>query len=280
VIVLTGRDAAAAEGASALAGADAFLRKPFGPLELIELVEGLTSGGSRKVSAVRTAPVTGMRQTQLLARDLRSLLEVERGQRLLLERAYRQTVTTLAAALESKDAGTEAHSKRVQRYALELAAAVDPLLVDDPSAEYGFLLHDVGKIGIPDRVLLKPGPLTAPERGVIETHTILGEQLLGGVEILQGAGLQIVRSHHERWDGTGYPDRLAEHAIPLSARVFAVADTLDAMTSRRPYRETTPWQQAVDEIERQAGTQFDPVVVQAFSRCEPALREICTSLAA
>jgi len=280
VIVLTGRDAAAAEGASASAGADAFLHKPFGPLELIELVEGLTSGGSRKVATVRTAPVTGMQQTQLLARDLRSLLEVERGQRLLLERAYRQTVTTLAAALESKDASTEAHSKRVQRYALQLAAAVDPLLVDDPSVEYGFLLHDVGKIGIPDRILLKPGPLTASERGVIETHTILGEQLLAGVEILQGAGLQIVRSHHERWDGTGYPDRLAQHAIPLSARVFAVADTLDAMTCRRPYRDTATWQQAVEEIERQAGTQFDPVVVQAFSRCEPALREIRTSLAA
>jgi diguanylate cyclase (GGDEF)-like protein len=280
VVVLTGREASSAEGAAALAGADAFLRKPFGPLELIDLVEGLARGGSQRLAGARPVSPPGMHQTQLIARDLRSVLEIERGQRLLLERAYRQTVTTLAAALESKDASTEAHSKRVQRYAMELAAAADPMLAGDPSVEYGFLLHDVGKIGIPDRVLLKPGPLTAAERRLMETHTILGEQLLAGVEILQGTGLQIVRSHHERWDGTGYPDSLEGMAIPLAARVFAVADTLDAMTSDRPYRATCSWQQAVVEIEQHAGTQFDPSVVESFAVCEPALREIHTALAA
>jgi diguanylate cyclase (GGDEF)-like protein len=280
VIVLTGREASSAEGAASLAGANAFLRKPFGPLELIDLVEALARGGSQKIGGARPAAPPGMHQTQLIARDLRSVLEIERGQRLLLERAYRQTVTTLAAALESKDASTEAHSKRVQRYAMELARVVDPMLAGDPSVEYGFLLHDVGKIGIPDRVLLKPGPLTTSERRLMETHTILGEQLLAGVEILQGTGLQIVRSHHERWDGTGYPDALAGQAIPLAARVFAVADTLDAMTSKRPYRATSSWQDALGEIERHAGTQFDPTVVEGFARCEPALREIHTVLAA
>jgi ribonuclease P protein subunit RPR2 len=280
VVVLTGREASSAEGAAALAGADAFLRKPFGPLELIDLVEGLARGGSQRIAGVRPASPPGMQQTQLIARDLRSLLEIERGQRLLLERAYRQTVTTLAAALESKDASTEAHSKRVQRYAMQLAAAVDPMLAGDPSVEYGFLLHDVGKIGIPDRVLLKPGPLTTSERRLMETHTILGEQLLAGVEILQGTGLQIVRSHHERWDGAGYPDGLEGMAIPLAARVFAVADTLDAMTSDRPYRATCSWETAIGEIEQHAGTQFDPAVVEAFGVCEPALREIHTVLAA
>jgi diguanylate cyclase (GGDEF)-like protein len=280
VIVLTGRDASSAEGAAAAAGANAFLRKPFGPLELIDLVDSLARGGSNRIAGARSVTPPGMQQTQLIARDLRSLLEIERGQRLLLERAYRQTVTTLAAALESKDASTEAHSKRVQRYAMELASAVDPILATDPSVEYGFLLHDVGKIGIPDRVLLKPGPLSASERRLMETHTILGEQLLAGVEILQGTGLQIVRSHHERWDGTGYPDGLHAHAIPLAARVFAVADTLDAMTSDRPYRLTCSWQDAIGEIERHAGTQFDPAVVEAFARSEPALRDIHTVLAA
>ncbi len=274
IVVLTGQEATAAEGSAVSAGADAFLHKPFGPLELIDVVEQLAGRGERGPQSVRAATRRGTGQAQLLAHDLRSLLEIERGQRLLLQRAYRQTVTALAAALESKDTSTEAHSKRVQRYAFLLAAAVDPLLVDDPSVEYGFLLHDVGKIGIPDHILLKPGPLTVPERRLMETHTLLGEQMLAGVEILHGSGLKVVRSHHERWDGGGYPDGLRRREIPLGARVFAVADTLDAITSRRPYRPTRTWNDAVAEIERNAGTQFDPTIVEAFAGCEPSLREV------
>jgi diguanylate cyclase (GGDEF)-like protein len=274
IVVLTGQDATAAEGSAVSAGADAFLHKPFGPLELIDVVEQLAGRRERGLQSVHTADRRGSGQAQLLARDLRSLLEIERGQRLLLQRAYRQTVTALAAALESKDTGTEAHSKRVQRYAFLLAAAVDPLLIDDPSVEYGFLLHDVGKIGIPDHILLKPGPLTVSERRLMETHTMLGEQMLTDVEILHGSGIKIVRSHHERWDGGGYPDGLTGREIPLGARVFAVADTLDAITSTRPYRPIGTWDDAVAEIERNAGTQFDPTIVDAFAGCEPSLREI------
>ena len=280
IVVLTGHEAVAAEGSAVSAGADAFLHKPFGPLELIDVVERLAGRGERGTHSPRIALGGGGGQTQLLARDLRSLLEIERGQRLLLQRAYRQTVTALAAALESKDTSTEAHSKRVQRYAFLLAAAVDPLLIDDPSVEYGFLLHDVGKIGIPDQILQKPGPLTPPERRLMETHTVLGEQLLADVEILHGSGIKVVRSHHERWDGGGYPDGLAGRAIPLGARVFAVADTLDAITSNRPYRPTGTWKDAVVEIERNAGTQFDPAIVEAFAGCEPSLREIHAAFAA
>ena len=280
IVVLTGRDATAAEGSAASAGADAFLHKPFGPLELIDVIERLAGRAPAGSSGARGGGKGIGGQAQLLAHDFRSLLEIERGQRLLLQRAYRQTVTALAAALETKDMSTERHSKRVQRYAFLLAAAIDPLLVDDPSVEYGFLLHDVGKIGIPDRILLKPGPLTSSERRLMETHTLLGEQLLADVEILQGAGLQIVRSHHERWDGRGYPDATAGRDIPLGARVFAVADTLDAMTTTRPYRPTASWSDAVAEIERHAGTQFDPSVVEAFATCEPSLREIHASFAA
>ena len=280
IVVLTGNDAVAAEGSAVSAGADAFLHKPFGPLELIDVVERLAGRRERSPQCARVAAGLGGGQTQLLARDLRSLLEIERGQRLLLQRAYRQTVTALAAALESKDTSTEAHSKRVQRYAFLLAAAVDPLLIDDPSVEYGFLLHDVGKIGIPDHILQKPGPLTTSERRLMETHTVLGEQLLADVEILHGSGIKVVRSHHERWDGGGYPDGLAGREIPLGARVFAVADTLDAITSNRPYRPTNAWSDAIAEIERNAGSQFDPAIVEAFAGCEPSLREIHALFAA
>jgi ribonuclease P protein subunit RPR2 len=208
------------------------------------------------------------------------LLEVERGQRSLLQQAYREAVTALATALESKDTGTQAHSRRVQQYACELARAVDPHLLDDPSLEYGFLLHDVGKIGIPDRILLKPGPLTRPERRLMRTHTVLGEQLLGGVSLLQGEGLRVVRSHHERWDGRGYPDGLAGEEIALGARIFAVADALDAITSDRPYRRAGNWDRAVAELRSGAGGQFDPEVVEAFLGRGETLREIRRELAA
>ena len=157
---------------------------------------------------------------------------------------------------------------------------MDPHLLDDPSLEYGFLLHDVGKIGIPDRILLKPGSLSEAERRLMRTHTLLGEQLLGGVALLQGEGLRVVRSHHERWDGRGYPDGLAGEEIAPGARIFAVADALDAITSDRPYRRAGEWETAVDELRRGAGRQFDAKVVEAFLEREGALREIRRELAA
>ena len=180
----------------------------------------------------------------------------------------------LASALESKDTGTRQHSQRVQRYAIELAQAVDPELLEDPSTEYGFLLHDVGKIGIPDRILQKPEPLTTAETRLMKTHTVLGEQVLSGVAFFHGEGLRIVRSHHERWDGDGYPDGLAGSEIPLAARVFAVADALDAITSDRPYRRARRWVDAGRELVQQSGKQFDPDVVGAFVGNEARLRVI------
>jgi ribonuclease P protein subunit RPR2 len=214
------------------------------------------------------------------ARDLRRLLELERGQRCLLKRAYEETIGAFAGALEAKDFGTGAHSKRVVRYATELTRVLEPALLDDPSLEYGFLLHDVGKIGIPDSILQKPGPLTREERTVMRTHTAVGAQLLSEVPLLQGEGFGVIRSHHERWDGSGYPDLLGEDAIPLGGRIFAVADTLDAMTSERPYRAAFEWDQAADEIVLQSGRQFDPEVVGAFRSAEPTLRRIHRDLVA
>jgi response regulator RpfG family c-di-GMP phosphodiesterase len=272
VVLLTGSDADTDPEHADEVGADAFLRKPFSPLELLSVTERL-AGGLYGIP-FRAETKSPDEQLILYARDLRHILEIERGQRTLVQQAYNETVSALASALDSKDTGTREHSQRVQRYATALARAVEPSLIEDPSTVYGFLLHDVGKIGIPDNILQKPQPLSEAERRLMRTHTVLGEQVLGGVAFLQGEGLRVVRSHHERWDGDGYPDSIEGTDIPLSARVFAVADALDAMTSNRPYRMARPWKNAGDEILRQSGEQFDPHVVEAFVEREPELRAI------
>jgi len=277
IVILSGAEDG--EQTAQQAGADAFLRKPFSPLELLSLVEqlagGLFEGPFRLMAEERPEE-----QLLLYAQDLRRLLELERSQRILLQHAYQETATALAAALESKDFGTGAHSKRVVRYAKELTLALDRRLLDDPGLEYGFLLHDIGKIAIPDSILQKPGRLTVTERRVMRSHTVLGADLMGHVPVLQGHGLSVIRSHHERWDGSGYPDLLAEERIPLGGRIFSVADALDAMTSDRPYRAALDWGRAAEEIVAQSGRQFDPDVVQAFCDCEPALHRLRDELAA
>jgi response regulator RpfG family c-di-GMP phosphodiesterase len=270
VILLTGAENGDVEANDA--SADGILRKPFSPLELLGLVDRLT-GSARQLLV--EAPRRDEDQILLYARDLARLVDVERSQRRLLQHAYRETVTALADALEAKDPLTGLHAFRVQRYALELTEAVDGGLLDDPSLEYGFLLHDVGKIGLPDRIVNKPGPLTKDELRIVQRHPVVGAELLAGVALLRGEGLRVVRSHHERWDGAGYPDHLAEAEIPIGARIFAVADALDAMTSDRPYRGAIPWEAAAEEIVAQTGRQFDPGVVAAFARREGRLRELC-----
>jgi response regulator RpfG family c-di-GMP phosphodiesterase len=277
IVALTGADHEDVRAVQR-AGASAVVRKPFSPLELLSIVERLS--GRSPVPTKPRKPKVGEEEVLLYARDLRHLLEIERSQRQLLKDSYLETVTALAIALESKDGATRAHSQRVERYAVALLEAIAPGAVADECYEYGFLLHDIGKIGIPDAVLQKPGPLTRPERKRMETHTIIGEQMLSGVAVMQGVGVQIVRSHHERWDGRGYPDGMGGEEIPLGARVFAVADALDAMTSTRPYRRALPWRTARDEILAQSGTQFDPNVVDAFRAREDELRAVKRELAA
>jgi ribonuclease P protein subunit RPR2 len=280
IVLLTGADDEEARRAKDC-GAEALVRKPFSPLDLLATVEAL-AGRGHSIPARRPREARAPEEEVLLyARDLQHLLEVERGQRTLLQDSYLETVTALAIALESRDMRTHAHSHRVERYAVELLATIDAQsLIDYPEIRYGFLLHDVGKIGIPDGILQKPGPLTDAERAQMQTHTVIGEQMLGGVAFLQGEGLKIVRSHHERWDGAGYPDGIAGEDIPLGARVFAVADSLDAMTSDRPYRKALSWSVACDEILAQAGAQFDPDVVAAFRNHERDLHEMQRVLSA
>jgi response regulator RpfG family c-di-GMP phosphodiesterase len=281
VVLLSGTSGGTGAAAKR-AGAEAFIRKPFSPLELLAVAERL-AGGLYGVPFRATKKRTAGPQEELLlyARDLRHMLELERGQRELLQSAYMETVSALASALESKDTGTRAHSQRVQSYATTLALAIgDEDVRRDHSTPYGFLLHDIGKIGIPDGILQKPGPLSPAERRRMQTHTVLGEAMLSNVAFLKGEGLKIVRSHHERWDGRGYPDGLARDEIPLGARIFAVADALDAMTSHRPYRRAMSWNTARTEILEQRKRQFDPEVVDAFAQVEDDLRAIRRELAA
>ena len=274
VILLTGAETSAEEARAA--GADSLLRKPFSPLDLLSAIDRLLEG---KAEEVRFEDAASSDQLLVYARDLSEIVQVERAQRLLLQQAYRQTIAAVADLLEAKDRATSRHALRVHRYALELTEAVNPDLLSDPSLEYGFLLHDIGKIGIPDAVLDKAGPLSPSEQQLMRRHPVIGSDLLSKVPLLDGEGLQVVRSHHERWDGRGYPDGLAGEEIPAGARIFAVADALDAMTSDRPYRDRLSWEQACDEILCAAGSQFDPKVVRAFAVREQRLHRTQQDLA-
>ena len=173
------------------------------------------------------------------------------------------TIQALAAAVDAKDPYTQGHSKRVAFYAAEFALALNLPEGEVDQIHIMATLHDVGKIGVPDVVLQKPGRLTDEERVIIETHPALGEVIVRKAPALSYT-LPGVRHHHERWDGKGYPDRLAGEDIPRVGRLLALADTFDAMTSDRPYRKGLSWATALAEIEKGAGTQFDPALSPVF----------------
>jgi len=202
-------------------------------------------------------------QLQRYAADLRETFIEERTRSEELHRSYMLTVRALASAVEARDAYTGKHAERVAAYGLALAEAYGLRLGDEPQIEFGFLLHDVGKVAVPDAILFKPGPLTEAERIVMQQHPVTGSEIVREIEFL-GAAREVIRSHHERWDGTGYPDALAGDEIPIAARVFAVADTLDALTTRRPYREPSMLDEARRIIDSGNGSHFDPEVITAF----------------
>jgi putative nucleotidyltransferase with HDIG domain len=180
-----------------------------------------------------------------------------------LEHSYRQTILSLAAAVDARDHSTERHSVRVAELAVllggELGFPADALR----DLERGALLHDIGKIGVRDAILWKPGKLTEDEWVEMRRHPEIGYQMLRDIEFLQAA-LPVVRHHHERWDGTGYPARLEGEDIPLWARMFAIIDAYDALTSDRPYRSASSHEEAMERIWADAGKHFDPALVQAF----------------
>ena len=181
-----------------------------------------------------------------------------------LAESYDATVRALANAVAARDAYTGHHAERVAAYGLQLATALDDRLAEDPQLEFGFLLHDVGKVAVPDAVLHKRTALTPDEQKLIRRHPVIGWQMLRHIDFLEHA-VDVVLHHHERWDGEGYPSHLKGEEIPLSARVFAVADALDAITTDRPYRKAQPLERAREIITEEAGSQFDPQVVEALT---------------
>jgi len=180
-----------------------------------------------------------------------------------IELTYDETLEALGAALDLRDDETAGHSRRVTRYSLEIAKTMGCTAEQMKHISRGAYLHDIGKIGVPDSILLKGAKLTGEETALMQKHVRVGYELVSRIAFLAPAAA-IVLTHHERYDGTGYPQGLREEEIPLGARIFVVADTLDAMTSDRPYRRALPFSAAQAEIIRESGRQFDPEIVRVF----------------
>ena len=244
VVIITGSTTLQTAVEALRLDADDYLVKPFDPASLLH--------------AARRA--REHRKLLLENRAYRRNLEDRvRQQSQRLERLYLSSILSLVNALEAKDPHTRGHSDRVARYALALADRIGG--VDRDALEIGGQLHDIGKIGIQGGLLRKSGPLEVPEREHVQKHPVVGVDILTPL-LDDETVLQIVRHHHERWDGQGYPDGLAGEEIPLAARIVAVADTFDAMTTARPYRAARTPEQAVAEIDAEAGRQFDPEVAR------------------
>lgn len=244
-------------------GAFGYLLKRTTPEELLEGLRWAANGQS----------VLSRKLTAGVLSELSLLYRAAEQRALDLHTSYLSTVDALAAALETKDDQTGNHARRVRDYAIMLAETFDAAILQSEPLVFGFLLHDVGKIGIPEHILMKPGPLTEEEWEIMRRHPVMGARILGSIEFLQPHAIGVVMGHHERWDGNGYPNRLAGDDIPLGARLFAVADAFDAMTSDRPYRSAMPVDSAVAEIVRNSGSQFDPAIVDCFIQSKKSFLE-------
>ncbi|MHC4223777.1 MAG: HD domain-containing phosphohydrolase [Planctomycetota bacterium] len=182
-----------------------------------------------------------------------------------LRESYEATLDAMVSAIESRDCETKHHCRRVQSHAVLLGRRLGLTPEQLVDISYGALLHDVGKIGVPDSILLKPGKLSDEDWTIMRQHTLIGHKMISRIKFLKGAA-DVVLYHHERWDGTGYPYGISGEDIPLPARIFSVIDAYDAITSERVYKRAVPIEGAKKEIERCSGTQFDPKVVEVFLR--------------
>jgi putative nucleotidyltransferase with HDIG domain len=256
-VVMTGRPELPDVIAALRLQAAGFLEKPFSKAELLDALD-TAYGAVRNQRRIAERLTLLNSEVEEKSKELREALAN-------LAITERSSLEALVAALDAREHETCAHSFRVRTYTSYLAEQVKypvNLMVELESAA---LLHDVGKVSVPDSILLKPGSLTSEEFELCKMHSVSGARILGSIPSLRGVA-KIVRHHHERWDGSGYPDHLKGENIPLGARLFTVADTLDALISDRCYRPATSFVNAQTEIIRCTGTQFDPAAVEAFLR--------------
>ena len=235
-------------------GAHDFITKPF------------------QIVDVRARIEQALEKRALILENKRYQLELEgrvEGQAARIEELFLEGVQSLADALDAKDAYTRGHSARVALYAKRMAKELGLPEADVQLIELGAALHDIGKIGVTDDILLKPGKLEKHEYEALMEHTVIGAHILGNLLKNAPEALTIVRSHHERLDGGGFPDRLEAHQIPMHVRIVTVADSFDAMTTARVYRKAMDTKAAFDELQRCAGTQFDQDVVDAMNAAFP-----------
>jgi putative two-component system response regulator len=250
-------------------GASDYITKPFNLEEVVLTVERTLEKRrllrenheyqlslERKVEERTVEVRRKSEEVERLYRELKVAFEQIRA-------TYATTLEALMEALDTRDTETQGHSRRVSEYTVAIARAMGVAEPELTQMRWGALLHDVGKIGVPDAILRKPGPLTPQEWIEMRKHPELGRRILSGVKFLEGA-VPIVYCHQERFDGSGYPRGLKGEGIPLGARIFAVVDTLDAMTMNRPYRKALQYEQARDEVIKFSGVQFDPRVVDVF----------------
>lgn len=264
IIMLTGDAAPCVKEQALEAGVADFLHKGFDMAELLLRVRNV----------VRTQQL--YRQVQRQKAWLDETLRVRTRQ---LREARREVLERLALAAEFRDDQTGEHTRRVGRLCAVIAEAMGEDAAFVEAIGVASLLHDLGKIGIPDMILLKGGPLGDEERNVMREHTTIGAAILNDcTEPVMRMARQIALTHHEWWNGGGYPRGLSGNEIPLEGRIVAVADAFDAMTNDRPYRRATSIESALDELQRNAGIQFDPDVVEAFRKVLPYLMEIVESV--
>jgi len=256
-----------------------FLRQEIGPLRrLAKTISEMAERGELQSDFPSAGGNGEVHRIEETIRRLLGSLEESQDER---ERSYVEALGAVVAAADARDHETAGHSFRVAHYALALARRLGLDGEELKAIEWGGLLHDVGKMAVPDEILRKVGPLSDREWSIMRQHPGWGFEMLADIRFLQKSALQIVYSHHERWDGEGYPTGLAGEEIPIAARIFAVVDTYDAMTSDRPYRRAGTHHAAVIELERVSGRQLDPQVVAAFRRIPEMelrrLREHCES---
>lgn len=256
-----------------------FIVKPWDPDEIKSVVnEALEK--HRAVKDFKQLFDSHQKQNKILSdknidleENVKKYLSIAQEKELQIQDTYWEAVQSLAEALEARDPYTRRHSELVTRYSVAIAQKMGLSTNMVKDIRQAALLHDIGKIGIRESIFLKEGPLTPEERAVMQTHSAISAQILRPLRFLEKI-IPIVHHHHERYDGKGYPDGLKGEDIPLGARIIAVADTFEAMTADRPYRKGLPAEVAYQEIEKNAGTQFDPKAAAAFLEISKDIKEL------